>query len=113
MMSKDWNSEPQVSTFRLSGPPPTLLSHSPFYPPPSWQQVCPSISLTGLIIITKRQENGRGEDRVGVGLEMGAYTEKLIRKFASSLLPAGSLRESQRSRPFGGAVGSAADFPPG
>lgn len=114
MLSEHWSSEPEVSTFRsLDSTPPPPPHSWPFYPSPGRQQGCPSISLTGLIIITKRQENGRGEHRVGVGLEVGAYTGKLTRKFASSLLPAGSQRESQRSRPFGGAVGSAADFPPG
>lgn len=38
---------------------------------------------------------GRGEG----GGRVGAPTEKLIRKFCSSWLPAGSQRESQRSRP--------------
>lgn len=48
-----------------------------------------------------------------VGLGVGAQTGKLTRKFASSLLPAGSQREPRRSRPFRGAAESAADFPPG
>ena len=60
---------------------------------------------------------GRGEGR-GKGLEVGwggvgAQTEKLIGKFASSLLPAGSRRESRRSRPLRGAPGSIADPHPG